>query len=539
MQLKLLLPDLLMVVLRLRISLKTVPGTESVNAILTGTGGGIASDVTKVAAFGLSDFDTEGLWVDVKAIFTAGSSEWYRANVTGTLEDTANSDIGLGAGETLINRIRYNSNTNILILNDADVPSALQLRDHFGTGTTSNWTLYIQTRGGVASTDVLTGVGGSFANFRFNDPADRTLLANIGASDQFIIALARPIAYVESVIAGASGLLPSAAITKTSPGTESVNAILTGAVGVLSADIGKSAPGTESVSAVIAGTGGSLISDVTKVEPAFQLSDFDDTGLEVDAKALLVASGDGIWYADPNRNGSDSPTEGQLGLGANDTVITQILKAGNNVIRLNDNDVQADGTEAILLLHNHFGITGISDWVLYIQTASGIASSNQLDGTTGNGFVNFRFSGAADLAIINSIATGTRFIVTVARPSEAVSVEATMSGTGGDIAAQITKTSPGTESVETTLTGTGGLLSADITKVAALQLSDFDTTGLEIDALALLTIDDSDDLWYRNDFPDESDQGEITAGELGLNGDANTPITRIRLRGGWQSYSAQ
>ena len=445
----------------------------------------------------LSDFDSDGLEVNALALITAeiSSNIWYRDDEfddnseLGVLEDADNdlTDLTLDddSNTAVIGRIRNTGGgTRILInrnLPDPQPSNLLDLRTHFGTsGGDSPWTLYIQTSAGVAtSNQIWSGttntqpVTDRYVNFIFSGQNNLDILAGVENDTRFIIAIARRVHAVEAVIAGSSdGGVATANITKTSPGTESVNAVLTGSGGLLSADIGKTSPGTESVNAVLSGTGGSISSTIT-VEPAhvvtpqLELSDFDTTGLEEpDVLALITASGDGIWYRDTNRNGDDSPTEGQLGLGANNTVITQILKAGNNVVRLNDNDVQADGTDAVLLLSSHFGDSGISNWVLYIQTLDGIASSNQLDGTTGNGYVNFRFSGTANLNILDSIETGTRFIVAVARP-EPTPIEAVINGVGGDIAAQITKSSPGTESINAVLTGTSGALSASITKVEA------------------------------------------------------------------------
>ena len=49
------------------------------------------------------------------------------------------------------------------------------------------------------------------------------------------------------------------------------------------------------------------------------LSDSDDTGLDVVAKALMVASAPGLsggnFYADSDRAGTDTPLDGELGLG--------------------------------------------------------------------------------------------------------------------------------------------------------------------------------------------------------------------------------
>ena len=58
------------------------------------------------------------------------------------------------------------------------------------------------------------------------------------------------------------------------------------------------------------------------------LADSNDTGLDVVAKALLVASAPGISgntiYADSDRGGTGSPLDGELGLGDGNTLIQPV-----------------------------------------------------------------------------------------------------------------------------------------------------------------------------------------------------------------------
>ena len=68
------------------------------------------------------------------------------------------------------------------------------------------------------------------------------------------------------------------------------------------------------------------------------LSDWDDTGLAVDFAALIEVSGSGeTLYADSSRGGSDTPLEGELGLGFGETVISRLWWNGTT-LRFNDND---------------------------------------------------------------------------------------------------------------------------------------------------------------------------------------------------------
>ena len=87
------------------------------------------------------------------------------------------------------------------------------------------------------------------------------------------------------------------------------------------------------------------------------LADFDNTGLDVDAAALLVASAPGTTgsnpYADSDRGGSDSPLEGELGLSSTDTVISRIRRHSATELNLNDND-----NPSALSLLGYFGVGG-------------------------------------------------------------------------------------------------------------------------------------------------------------------------------------
>ena len=100
------------------------------------------------------------------------------------------------------------------------------------------------------------------------------------------------------------------------------------------------------------------------------LSDSDDTGLEVVAKALLVASAPGTIgnspYADSDRGGTDSPLEGELGLGDDETVISRFFRGSSTELALNDND-----SPAALDIGPYFDSGGAGeDLTLYFQTAA-------------------------------------------------------------------------------------------------------------------------------------------------------------------------
>ena len=79
------------------------------------------------------------------------------------------------------------------------------------------------------------------------------------------------------------------------------------------------------------------------VGDSLALSDFDDTGLDVETAALLVASGPGTsgnnFYRDSTRGGSDTPIEGELGVGPGETRISRFRRASTANLTLNDNNL--------------------------------------------------------------------------------------------------------------------------------------------------------------------------------------------------------
>ena len=266
----------------------------SVEATIPGAAGSLSSTITKIAApaptqIELDDFDTTGLDVDVLALLIASDDRnWYATSErSGSDTPGDGNDLDLGDGDAPITRIRRESNTRVLLNNN----HSLSLSTHFGSSNTeSEWTLYLQVFGKDAiSSNQLANTGGGFANFTFDDPDG--VITDIEEGTRFIIAVAQAAAVeivdkpVEATLSGTGGAL-SAAITKTSPGTESVNVTLASIGGVLSSTITKIA--------------------APVVTPQLELDDFDDTGLDVDATALITASGGTTWYADSNRSGNDS-----------------------------------------------------------------------------------------------------------------------------------------------------------------------------------------------------------------------------------------
>ena len=149
------------------------------------------------------------------------------------------------------------------------------------------------------------------------------------------------------------------------------------------------------------------------------LADSDDTGLDVECKALLVASAPGTTgnnpYADTDRGGTDTPLDGEIGIGDANTLVSRIRRNSETQIALN-----SDGNPEVLALSVYFvGGGDGNDLTLYLQTAADdevsftVASALASSGT---GYARFDLPVAAQ-TLMNGIATGDRWIFKFARPS--------------------------------------------------------------------------------------------------------------------------
>ena len=153
-----------------------------------------------------------------------------------------------------------------------------------------------------------------------------------------------------------------------------------------------------------------------------RLVDSDDTGLDVVAKALLVASAPGTAinniYADADRGGTDTPLDGELGLGAGETLISRIRRTAATNLTFNDNDNPVELDVSAYFLAGGDG----NDLTLYLQTrahgeVSLVAADTYLAGNPN--FARFTLSQAAQ-NLLDGIATGDRWIVKFARPAPAM-----------------------------------------------------------------------------------------------------------------------
>ena len=150
--------------------------------------------VDPIPALALADFDAEGLQVDVLALIRAGvgpANTVYAAPPRGSVGALVEGELGLGAGDVPITRIRRR-NGNTLVVNDSD---PFSLDDYFSSGGAgADLTLYVQTRAGVASLPVIDHgrKGGDFIQFGPLGADLQALLDGIGEGNLFIFALARP-----------------------------------------------------------------------------------------------------------------------------------------------------------------------------------------------------------------------------------------------------------------------------------------------------------------------------------------------------------
>ena len=440
---------------------KSSPGTESVEVVLNGAGGSIASQITVAPALALSDFDQTGLEVDVLSLILVGDADniWYRdsshgGGTRGALDPESDNDIWINGDSTTgtaISRIRLRDNGTRILINEQDLPTAINSQTYFGPDNgTSNWRLYVQTSEGVVWSTQLADTDTRFANFIFTS-ADADILNAVQDGERVIIAIARRIHSVEAIIAGVSGGPLIAPITKSLPGTESITAVLSGAGGVLTADITKDTPTDKSVTAVISGAPGIPVASADLgLISSLELSSFNTDGLEIDALALITASGNTTWYADSNRSGSDTVDDGELRLndsGLDDdgnliggTQISRIRKVSSTRILIND-----DNDPESLSLEDYFGDDNeTSPWTLYIQTRDGVISSNDLAGT-GGGYANFDFA-SADSDVIDNIRTNSQFIIAIARRVH--SVEIVIAGSPSSISSKVTKFLPENKDIE-------------------------------------------------------------------------------------------
>ena len=169
---------------------------------------------------------------------------------------------------------------------------------------------------------------------------------------------------------------------------------------------------------------------VSEEAPPLVLADSDDTGLDVDCKALLVASEDAtvgnFFYEDTDRGGTDEPLDGELGLGADESIISGVRRRTATVLQLNDDD---NPVTFDIGAYFDTGGTG-NDLTAYLQTladgevsfpaAAAFARANQV-----------RFTLPADAqTLLDNLEDGDRWIFKLARPEAVTPTDQTVSAEG-------------------------------------------------------------------------------------------------------------
>ena len=177
----------------------------------------------------------------------------------------------------------------------------------------------------------------------------------------------------------------------------------------------------------------------TVARVALTLADFDTAGLELDVLALLRAGdgGAGTLFALPPRGVVGAILDGEIGLGADDEIITRIRRRSGAVLAFNDNGP--------LLLADYFGPGGDgADLTLYVQTTAGVGSLPVSTTTSAGGnFIQFGPLGTDLDALVDGIEDGHRFILAFARAAvTAIAVRGTAAAGAAETAATVARITP-------------------------------------------------------------------------------------------------
>ena len=200
------------------------------------------------------------------------------------------------------------------------------------------------------------------------------------------------------------------------------------------------------------------------VLPALALSDFDASGLEVDALALIRAGAgaNDTIYASAPRGTVGALLDGELGLSADEAEITRIRRFDSGtMLVVNDN--------APLALRDYFSPGGAgADLTLYIQTRAGVAAlpvaSHGRDGPNG---IQFDLTGSDLQALTDGIAAGDQFIIAFARPAQVVVAVRGAASAGAPLAAaRLTRVAPAIRTLQAAAAAGAPLAAARLTRVS-------------------------------------------------------------------------
>ena len=414
----------------------------------------------------LSDFNDSGLDVETAALLEASApgtsgNNFYVDSSRGGTGTPIEGELGVGTGETVIDRLRRASTAN-LTLNDSNSPVVLDFNTYFGTGGAgADLSVYLQTTSDglvsftVAST--LLSAGGNWLNVTLPTAA-RTLLDNLATGDRFIFALARTAPHPPALTTGdwdGTGYQPPVVL-----------ALLEAAVSGEDLTVDPVTP----VSGSLVVASNLTISKVSRPSAtAVRLFRTNDSG------------GLSVYF---DNEGSPVYPDAKLSIVIDDADRSQVpFTIGSTGFGFNNWTLDNAGQQALL-----GGISTGDRFVLAIAEPTPPPSTSHA--------IAANFPGAA----------GTLAVAVTKVAARVLPAAATFPGLGGNLAAAVTKRSPATRSVaanfpgvdgslvvsvtkvaarvfpaEATFPGTGGGLTAAVTKVASLlALSDFDQTGLDI-----------------------------------------------------------
>ena len=215
-------------------------------------------------------------------------------------------------------------------------------------------------------------------------------------------------------------------------------------------------PPAISISATFDGAAGSLSLALTK-RSLLTLADFASSGLDLDVLALIEVGAPAIYGTAP-RPVSGALLDGELGMGATDEPIVQLRFAGGT-ITLNDNGP--------LAMSDYWANGGPGDdLTLHLQTEQGHISfpvaGNR--GNAGGNYVVFNVP-AEQQAFVAGIVEGERLLFAFTRAAAAAKpIAAAFAAAAANLAAALTKRTPGTQPIAATYAGAPGSVSLALTK---------------------------------------------------------------------------
>ena len=150
-----------------------------------------------------------------------------------------------------------------------------------------------------------------------------------------------------------------------------------------------------------------------EAQGGLSLSDFDQTGLEVDVLALIEQGNHPtiLWRRPPRGDALGALVDGELGLSSTNVAITEIARTTDGTdLRINDSD-------GAFVLATYFGAGGAgSDLTLYVQNSTNSGTGAINVDRLGGGFAHFNMDSNA-AAILSNTGNGDRVIIALARLS--------------------------------------------------------------------------------------------------------------------------